>query len=490
MASKLHGGSHPWASTRRSLLAMGATGLLAGGAAVAITDATSKTQADAATTAATPAWVNVTSYGGDPTGASDSAGAFNDAVTAVANAGGGVVYVPAGSYTIKSTVTCTAVPVYFVGDGAWATIISFTGTGDCFRVYDSSTYGTRTKFAGGFIGITIDGTNAGAGSAGLHVGDLLQYEVDLTVQNFTGAGSMGVHFDNRYYWTEQLFGRIYAQKCASHVVFDWTTPSMSSTGTSTTSSGSFERCDLDIYLDQSNPDFDGVVFKNGAFITDGSLKIRGNFGSGSSAVTSAALRLTGNQSANGYSGYSGIVNSHVDIGVECGKGTYTPQTIVFGASGNAISGCYGALQFGAAGNTFTASNNVNNVFNFMGQTGGDTSLPGGWATYESGFPAGVSGHVSFRFLPSGNEVMVSWAFAIASGTTLNANTTIVTAASKFAYSDNKLIAGNNSGGGLTGNVYAPGEISPGGIFKYSGPSYKSSGTSYWYGQGAYTLSLG
>jgi hypothetical protein len=483
LASKLHGGSHP-ASTRRSLLAMGATGLLAGGAAIAITDATSKTQADAATTVTTPAWVNVTSYGADPTGASDSAGAFNDAVTAVANAGGGVVYIPAGGYKVESTVTCTAVPVYFVGDGAWATIISFYGTGDCFRVYDSSTYSTRTKFGGGIVGITIDGSNAGAGSTGLHVGDLLQYEVDLTVQSFRAAGSIGVHFDNNYYWAEQLFGRIYAQDCASHVVFDWTS------GTSTTSSGSFERCDLDIYIDQWNASFDGVVFQNGAFITDGSMKIRGNFGSSKTALTSAALRLTGNQTANGYSGYSGIVNSHVDIGVECGSGAFTPQTIVFGASKNTISGCYGALQFGAAGNTFTTSNNVNNVWNFIGQTNGDSTLPGGWATYSTGFPTGITGHVAFRFLPTGNDVMVSWAFAIASGTTLNANTTLATVASKFSYNDNKLIPGNNSGGGLSGNVYAPAYVSPGGVFKYSGPSYKSSGASYWYGQGVYTLSVG
>ena len=152
-------------------------------------------------------------------------------------------------------------PVYFVGDGAWATIVSFNGTGDCFRIYDSSTYSSRTKFAGGIVGITIDGSNAGAGSAGLHVGDLLQYEVDLTVQSFTGTGSIGVHFDNNYYWAEQLFGRIYAQDCASHVVFDWTS------GTSTTSSGSFERCDLDIYIDQWDASFDGVVFRNGAFVT-------------------------------------------------------------------------------------------------------------------------------------------------------------------------------------------------------------------------------
>ncbi len=483
MSFKFHSGSSRAISSRRSLLAMGATGLLAGGVAVAVTDATTKTAADAATTS-TPSWVNVTSYGADPTGASDSASAFNSAVAAVGNAGGGVVYIPAGNYKVASTVTCTAVPVYFVGDGAWATVISFTGTGDCFRIYDSSTYSSRTKFGGGVVGLTIDGSKAGAGSTGLHAGDLLQYEVDLTVQSFNGAGSIGVRFDNNYYWMEQLFGRIYAQNCASHVVFDWTS------STSTTSSGSFERCDLDIYVDQWDASFDGVVFKNGAYITDGSMKIRGNFGSSKTAVSSAALRLTGNRTANGYSGYSGIVNSHLDIGVECGAGAYTPQTIAFGAGQNSISSCYGALNFGAAGNTFTASNNANNVFNFMGQTNGDSTLPGGWATYSSGFPSGVTGHVSFRFMPSGNEVMASWSFAIASGTTLNANSTIATVASKFSYSDNKLISGNNSGGGLTGNVYAPASVSPGGVFKYSGPSYKSSGTSYWYGQGVYTLSLG
>ena len=466
---------------------MGATGLVAGGAAFAISDSTGKAQAAASTTsAATPDWINVASsgYGADPTGASDSTTAFENAISAAASAGGGVVYIPAGTYTISSTLTCTTVPVYFVGDGAWATVISFTGTGDCFRVYDSSTYGGRKKFGGGFVGITIDGAKAGAGSTGLHMGDLLQYELDLTVQNFSGTGSIGVHLDNNYYWTEQLFGRIYAQYCASHVVFDWTS------STSTTSSGSFERCDLDIYVNQDSAKFDGVVFRNGAFITNGSLKVRGNFGASSSAVSSAALRLTGYQSVNGYTSYSGIVDSMVDIGVECASGTYPTQTIAFGASGNSISGCYGALNFGAAGNTFTTSNNDGNVFNFLGHTTGDAALPGGWATYSSGFPAGVTGHVAFRFLPTGHEVMVSWALAIASGTTLKSGETIATVAGQFSYGDNKIIPGNNTGGGLSGNVYAPASVSPGGLFKYTGPSYTGSGTSWWYGQGIYTLSLG
>jgi hypothetical protein len=72
-----------------------------------------------------------------------------------------------------------------------------------------------------------------------------------------------------------------------------------------------------------------VVFRNGAFITNGSLKIRGNFGYSASAVTSAALRLTGSGSANGYPSASGIVASMLDIGVECPTktGNYVPRTI-------------------------------------------------------------------------------------------------------------------------------------------------------------------
>lgn len=466
---------------------MGTTGLLAAGAATVISDVVGKSQADAAVTpgaAGTTGWFNVTSYGADPTGATDSTGAFQTAIAAVASAGGGVVYMPGGTYTISSTLTCTTVPAYFLGDGAWATTISFTGTGDCFRVYDSSTYGSRKKFGGGFAGLTIDGTKAGAGSAGLHVGDLLQYELDLTVQNFSGTGSIGVHLDNNYYWTEQLYGRIYAQYCTSNVVFDWTTT------TSSTSSGSFERCDLDIYVNQDSSKFDGVVFQNGAFITNGSLKIRGNFGASSTPVSSAVLRLTGNKTANGYASYSGLVDSMIDIGVECGSGTYPTQTIAFGATGNVISGCYGALNFGAAGNTFAPSNNTTNVFSFYGQTGGDSTLPGGWATYSSGFPAGVTGHVALRFLPTGNEVMVSWAFTFAAGTVVKSGETIATVSTKFTYGDNKIIPGNNQGGGMVGAVYAPAYLTPAGAFQYSGPSYTSSGNSWWFGQGIFTRSLG
>jgi carboxymethylenebutenolidase len=56
----------------------------------------------------------------------------------------------------------------------------------------------------------------------------------------------------------------------------------------------------------------------------------------------------------------------------------------------------------------------------------------------------------------------------------------------------RLIAsGNATGSGLTGNVYAPAEMAPGGAFKYLGPTYTSTGgSSWWFGQGVYTLTVG
>jgi hypothetical protein len=484
LLAESHNGAARLSASRRSLLKKSATGLLVGTGAVAIGAAGGRPRAAAAATVATPDWVNVVSYGADPTGAVDSTSAIQDAIGALPKTGG-VVYLPAGAYQVSSTLTCTTVPAYFLGDGAWATTLKFTGTGDCVRIYDPTTYSSRTRYAGGFSGITIDGTGAGAGSSGLHVGDLLQYELDLTVQNFTGTGSIGVHLDNAYYWTEQLHGRIYAQYCTSHVVFDCS-------GSLTTSSGSFERCDLDIYIDQSDANYDGVVFRNGAFTGNGSLRIRGNFAATSAAVSSAVLRLTGSTPAGReYASSAGILNGLLDIGVECGSGTYTPQTVAFGSAANTIWGCYGALNFGIAGDdNFSASNNAGNVGGFQGPVTGDSKLPGSWATYSSGLPSGWTGHVSCRFLPTGNEVMVSWAFDIASKSVVTSNLTVATLASMFHYTDNKILAGNIAGGALSGNQYAPASVTATGIFQYNGPAFTASGPAWWYGQGIYTLSLG
>jgi VCBS repeat-containing protein len=377
--------------------------------------------------------------------------------------------------------------VYIVGDGAWASVLKFAGSGDCIRIYDDTAWGSRSTWGGGIVGITIDGSAATGTATGVHLGDLLQYELDVTVQNFTAAGSIGIHFDNNYYWTEQFYGRVYAQNCAGHVVFDVTS------STSSTATGSFERCEFDIYVDQEDAGFDGVAFRNGAFTGNSTLKIRGNFGYSTTTVDSAVLRLSAG---------STIAESLLDIGVECASGAHTPQTIVFGSTAYAIIDCYGSLNFGLAGNTFTKSNNSGNVVNFLGHVTGDTALPQDhWVvcaptttSTNSAFLSGVTGHVAFRVLPTGSEVMITWALDIASGTKLTTGETIFTLVAaetaRFAYSDNKIIPGNGSGGGQSGNVYAPAFLTATGAFQYTGPAYTSSGTSWWYGQGVYTLYTG
>lgn len=74
---------------------------------------------------------NVLAYGADPTGVSDSAAAFNNAIAAVQAAGGlGVVYAPAGAYLASTTINLgAAVACTLLGAGKFHTKITATFTG-------------------------------------------------------------------------------------------------------------------------------------------------------------------------------------------------------------------------------------------------------------------------------------------------------------------------------------------------------------------------
>lgn len=115
-------------------------------------------------------WVNVvTQFGADPTGTNDSAAAINNAINSLPLSGspgvGGVVYFPAGTYKVASTITVSAVaPVYLRGAGTQATTIAFYGTGDCFRMFNnyvpSGGSASILVWGGGVSDMTIDGSNA------------------------------------------------------------------------------------------------------------------------------------------------------------------------------------------------------------------------------------------------------------------------------------------------------------------------------------------
>lgn len=301
--------------------------------------------------------------GADLTGSADSAAAFNAAIPA----GAGFVYVPAGTYKIGSTVGPLTTNQWIVC--APGVFFSFTGTGDCFRFVDSSTYTTRTRQGGGIIGRPIiDGTSSGTGSTGVHAGDILQLRIDVAVQNFTGAGDIGVHLDNQNYWTEQLQASVWANNCTNLVVLD--------SGGAITSTGSYDRADLTVYLSQFAGQ-EGVVLQNGAQIVGGRLRIFGNVASSTSALSNAVLTFTG-ATAGGHSPatFSGLAQCQLDINVESDGGhTFTAMTISYGSTSNVVVNCSGNVSFGP-GNQFTQSNltTVSAQFAFLGPIIGDPVL--------------------------------------------------------------------------------------------------------------------
>ena len=167
-------------------------------------------------------------YGAKGDGTTDDTAAIQAAVTAAISASGGVVYLPAGKYKVSSAITavlpinCTVV---VTGAGMFTTTISFTGTGDCLRMYCPTVISASGfSWGSGVRSLSIDGTSAGNGSSGLHIGDLNMVKIDdLCVQNFAGTGSIGINFDNTVAWTEQADVRALLINNTRQVVFQVTT---------------------------------------------------------------------------------------------------------------------------------------------------------------------------------------------------------------------------------------------------------------------------
>lgn len=363
-------------------------------------------------------WFNVLNYGADRFGVNDSTAAFVNASLAVPSTGG-VVYAPTGTYRVNTgaQIVNNVTPTYYVGDGWMATQINFYGTGDCFRMLNPAGSGTFL-FGGGFHGMTVDGTNAGAGSTGVHAGDSGHLSFDLMVQNFNGAGSMGVHFDNTIWWTEKLKGIIYAHQNTQGVVFDVTGAG---------AGGSFAYGELTIWLNQT-ANQDGVVLQNGAYLYHEKLILKGNF-AGGATNTGAVLRITGRLTGAG--AYSRLRNSELQIQVEANGGAVQHQTIAVGTQGsNVILGCFGMMDFGGGSNTFANSNlspsTVGGSFTFNGPVNGDTSLNPVAGAPSSGFP--TPAYFGAMILPQAAFSGSTGALMSASGdvfsTVLSANITV------------------------------------------------------------------
>lgn len=303
---------------------------------------------------------------GDTTGATDAA-AINAAFAALPATGGTVTLAATGTWYIKcGQVVITGSGKYLNAPGVY---IKATGAGDMIRMYDSSNLiAGRLVWGGGILGMPVlDGSLTTGNSSAFHAGDITQLAVFCQAQNWTaGTTSKGVWLDNQYFWTEQCYGRIVAQACATGVQFD------NSTGTSVgaNATGSFDRLSMDIYLNTGG-NGDGVTWNGGAFSINYYLGIWGNFKWSGTAYT--AIRMQGSNaggaSSLGAGGGDGGRGLFVGLEVD-GTGVVQPTTIQFQGSPFTFINSKGNVYFAG----FAASNNSGGHFQLDGPVVGDTTL--------------------------------------------------------------------------------------------------------------------
>lgn len=311
---------------------------------------------------------------GDATGAADAT-AVSAAVSALPATGGVVRLAATGTWYIEcGQVAITTSGIYIDAPGCYIVAV---GAGDMIRMYDVNVL-TNTVRGGGILGYpVVDGASTTGNSCALHAGDIFNLALFAQAQNFAaGTTSKGIWLDNQYFWAEQAYGRVFAGGNTAGVVFD-VNSGTAATGAHVNATGSFERCNLNLYVDQGVSTYDGVVFQNGSFVVDGQLGIYGNFGTSSSPLTSAVLRITGSTpSGITDASYSSLLNSVLNIGTELDTvtGSDAPYTVFFGASQNIVTGCTGNVDFGAS-QPFQGSNNTGNWVGFAGVVNGDAALP-------------------------------------------------------------------------------------------------------------------
>lgn len=252
-------------------------------------------------------------------------------IAAIAN-GGGIVYFPAGDYRTTSTITCTSALVSFLGAGSAVVTIKSSSTGDTLRVYSPTFNHTsafsQTFFAGKIGGITIDGTNAGSVSSGLHYGDLMggRFE-DLVIQNFTGASATGLWMDNVIGWCEGMtWSGVQVFNCTTCIKFDVNSGAGSGSGFASFAYSDYGAIKLCPLANQ-----DGIVINNGCLVVPLRMDVTGNFGQSiSGGNTGAMLRITGSSTSAGGLSYSSLTGNFSFLGEtdwDGGAGATPHQTI-------------------------------------------------------------------------------------------------------------------------------------------------------------------
>lgn len=159
--------------------------------------------------------VDVVERGADPTGGNNVSTIMNDTYTSIHNAGGGILWIPKGTFKYTSDLNWNSNLVSVLGPGSPAVTLQASGTAKIVARPSPFTITQGPKF-GGF---TVKGdATAPAGAVGVHSGDITGSEWnDVVIKNFSGPGSIGFHLQNNLSvgWTERnLFNRFWVDSNA------------------------------------------------------------------------------------------------------------------------------------------------------------------------------------------------------------------------------------------------------------------------------------
>lgn len=133
---------------------------------------------------------NAKDYGAKGNGATDDATAIQNAIYACATAGGGVVYLPAGTFIVGTTLILEA-GVALRGAGAYATTLKLKN-GANTDLLRTTNYGTGGAYKFAITSLSADGNQANNTSGnGLAIDGLTFVLRDLLIHDFAQAGITG-----------------------------------------------------------------------------------------------------------------------------------------------------------------------------------------------------------------------------------------------------------------------------------------------------------
>jgi hypothetical protein len=303
---------------------------------------------------------------GDVTGAGDAA-AITAGLAKLPATGGELNFAPGNYYLKPGGVAPIVVPngktVMINGNGAVVNTVA-GASGDVIRMYSSAI--TPQPSRSSIQGLIIDGTNAAANVTGLHFGDFVGSKLDLVIQNFNSAGSIGLNADNTVSWTENCDWRVIFNSNLSPVVHQVTT-----------GHSSFGYSAFDYTIFAPNAGQNGMQILNGSSLYHGSLRIRGDFEGSGSPLTNAVLTMKGAAPVGSPNAGSNtlLLAEHIMIQAECFAGAFTPQTIFMDSANFAFAqNCYGIMDFALGAAAFSAATINTGQMQFTGFVNGDPSI--------------------------------------------------------------------------------------------------------------------